>query len=52
MSGKQFFATNSFFVDSNLRKLPGYSPTAFIEIVDPCPPRMSLQFEKQSLQLA
>jgi hypothetical protein len=51
-SGKQFFAMNSLFDDAKLRKLPGYSPTAFIEIVDPCPPRMSLQFEKQSLQLA
>jgi hypothetical protein len=51
LSGKQFFATNSLFQDKNLRKLPDYSPTAFVEIVDPCP-HASLHLTKQSLQLA
>lgn len=32
--GKQFFATNSCFADSRLRKLPSYSPTAFVEFVE------------------
>jgi hypothetical protein len=32
--GRQFFATNSCFVDSRGKKLPSYSPTAFVELVD------------------
>jgi hypothetical protein len=51
LRGKQFFATNSLFVDSSLLKRAGYSSTAFVEIGD-SRPRVSLQIEKQSLQLA
>lgn len=49
--GRQFFATNSCFADSRLRKLPSYSPTVFLELVER-DPGVSLRIEKQSLQLA
>lgn len=49
--GKQFFATNSYFLDSKLTRLPLYSPTAFVDIVHP-DSEVSFQEEKQSLQHA
>ena len=57
--GKQFFATNSCFATSRLRKLPSYSPTAMVEIVHPDSSkgdgetyRVSHRDGKQYLQLA